>query len=249
MSVEINAVIEIKDLSKMFVIPHESRNSLHSYFINPFRKVGKHIFYALNNVNLTINSGEFVAVMGRNGSGKSTLLKMIAGIYTPDSGTAKVHGRLVPFLELGVGFNPELSGRENIFLNGTILGMTRKYLKENLDEIIDYAEVREFIDLPLKRYSSGMQVRLAFAIAIKAEADIYLLDEILAVGDINFQQKSLKSILDLIERGKTVIYVSHNFEMVKQYCTKTLLIEKGCLQYEGSFEKAQAIYWESFNQH
>ncbi len=236
--------IEVKNLSKSFVIPHEQRTSLKSYFLSPFRKVNKSIFYALNNVSLTINKGEFVAIMGRNGSGKSTLLKMIAQIYTPDSGKVKVHGRLIPFLELGVGFNPQLSGRENIYLNGTILGMTRKYLKENFDSIVDYAEVREFIDLPLKNYSSGMMVRLAFSIAIKAEADIYLLDEVLAVGDINFQQKSLKSFVDLINKGKTILYVSHNFASVKEYCKRAILIERGEVKFDGDLKKAEEIYTE-----
>ena len=176
-------IIEVENVSKIFEIPHESRNTLKSYFLHPFRRVGKERFYALKSVDFKINQGDFIGVIGRNGSGKSTLLKILAGIFEPTKGKVHVNGTLVPFLELGVGFNPELTGRENIYLNGIILGMTRKYVESKFDEIVDFAEIRDFIDLQVKNYSSGMVIRLAFAIAVEARADIYLLDEVLSVGD------------------------------------------------------------------
>ncbi len=222
-----NTAIKIDNVSKTFQVPQEKRNALKSYFINPFRKTYKQIFHALDKVDVEIHKGEFVGLIGSNGSGKSTLLKIIAGIYSPDKGKVKTYGKLVPFLELGVGFNPELSGRENIFLNGTILGMKRKFLEKQFDEIVNFAELQEFIDLPLKNYSSGMQVRLAFAIAIQAEADIYLLDEILSVGDSAFREKSLSAMQKLKKENKTIVYVSHDLNSVQEYSDRVILMEHG----------------------
>jgi ABC-type polysaccharide/polyol phosphate transport system ATPase subunit len=172
--------------------------------------------------------------LGKNGSGKSTLLKIIAGIYAPDKGEVKVHGRIVPFLELGVGFNSELTARENVYLNGTILGMTRKFITQKFQEIIEFAELQDFVDTPIKKFSSGMQVRLAFSIAIQAEADVYLLDEVLAVGDMGFQKKSLSKIKELIDRGSTVIYVSHDLGQVRKLCSRVILIKNGRKVMDGS---------------
>jgi lipopolysaccharide transport system ATP-binding protein len=227
-------IIKVQNVSKSFQIPKEQKDSLKSYFLNPFRKTGYRNFEALKDINFEVKEGEFVGIIGRNGSGKSTLLKLIAGIYLPNEGKIEVKGKLVPFLELGVGFNPELSGRENTFLNGTILGMSRKYLEKKFDEIVDFAEVREFIDLPLKNYSSGMQVRLAFSIAIQADADIYLLDEILAVGDQGFQQKSLKVFERFKREKKTVVYVSHDLSSIRRYCDKVLYIKNHANEKYGS---------------
>jgi len=226
-------VIELKDVSKIFEIPHEKRESLKSFFLNPFRRIPKEEFKALNDVSLTIKRGEFVGIIGKNGSGKSTLLKILAGIYTPTDGKVKVNGHLVPFLELGVGFNPDLTGRENIFLNGTILGMTRSFLESKYEEIVDFAEIRDFIDLQVKNYSSGMIVRLAFAIAVQAKAEIYLLDEILAVGDSQFQKKSLKKMLELLKSGATVILVSHSMNDVEKYCDRVIFLENGTIKFNG----------------
>ncbi len=226
-------IIEVENVSKVFEIPHESRNTLKSYFLHPFKRIGKERFYALKSVDFKINQGDFVGVIGRNGSGKSTLLKILAGIFEPTKGKVHVNGTLVPFLELGVGFNPELTGRENIFLNGIILGMTRKYVESKFDEIVDFAEIRDFIDLQVKNYSSGMVIRLAFAIAVEARADIYLLDEVLSVGDAGFQKKSLEKMLSLLSNGATGILVSHNIKDVKQYCNRVILLKNGEVVYNG----------------
>lgn len=226
-----NAII-VENLSKDFVLPHERRDSITEYITNPFRslKSPKEKFEVLKNVSFNIKKGEFVGIMGRNGSGKSTLLKILAGIYTPTKGKITINGRLIPFLELGVGFNQELSARDNIFFNGVILGMSIKYLEEKFNEIVKFAELERFLDLPLKNYSSGMQVRLAFSIAMMAQADIYLLDEVLAVGDVQFQQKCFSVFDKLIKEGKTIILVTHSPEMVDKYCQRALLIENGILE-------------------
>ena len=227
-------IIEVKNLSKVFEIPHERRNTIKSYFLNPFKKIRKEKFYALKSVGFEINKGDFVGIVGRNGSGKSTLLKILAGIFEPSTGKINVRGTLIPFLELGVGFNPELTGRENIYLNGIILGMTHKYLESKYDEIVDFAEIRDFIDLQVKNYSSGMIIRLAFAIAMEARADIYLLDEILSVGDAAFQKKSLDRMLGLLSNGATGILVSHRIEDIKKYCNRVIMFENGEVVYNGS---------------
>lgn len=235
-------IIEVENVSKIFEIPHESRNTLKSYFLHPFKRVGKERFYALKNVDFKINQGDFVGVIGRNGSGKSTLLKILAGIFEPTKGKVHVNGTLVPFLELGVGFNPELTGRENIFLNGIILGMTRKYVESKFDEIVDFAEIRDFIDLQVKNYSSGMVIRLAFAIAVEARADIYLLDEVLSVGDAGFQKKSLEKMLSLLSNGATGILVSHNIQDVKKYCNRVVLLKEGEVFFDGPTEEGIKIF-------
>lgn len=235
-------IIEVENVSKIFEIPHESRNTLKSYFLHPFRRVGKERFYALKSVDFKINKGDFVGVIGRNGSGKSTLLKILAGIFEPTKGKVHVNGTLVPFLELGVGFNAELTGRENIYLNGIILGMTRKYVESKFDEIVDFAEIREFIDLQVKNYSSGMVIRLAFAIAVEARADVYLLDEVLSVGDAGFQKKSLEKMLGLLTNGATGILVSHSIGDVKKYCNRVILLKKGEVVYDGPTAEGIKIF-------
>lgn len=235
-------IIEVENVSKIFEIPHESRNTLKSYFLHPFKRVGKERFYALKNVDFKINQGDFVGVIGRNGSGKSTLLKILAGIFEPTKGKVSVNGTLVPFLELGVGFNAELTGRENIYLNGIILGMTRKYVESKFDEIVDFAEIREFIDLQVKNYSSGMVIRLAFAIAVEARADIYLLDEVLSVGDAGFQKKSLEKMLGLLTNGATGVLVSHSIRDVKKYCNRVILLKKGEVVYDGPTDEGVRMF-------
>lgn len=237
-----NSIITIKNLSKFFKVPHEKRDTLKSYFTNPFKRISYEKFFALSDINLEIKEGEFVGFLGKNGSGKSTLLKLIASIYAPTSGKLKVHGSLVPFLELGVGFNQELTGRENIFLNGTILGMSRNYLEKKFDEIVDFAEISDFIDLQLKNYSSGMRMRLAFSIAIQSKADIFLLDEVLAVGDSAFQKKSLAKMRELLGSGATVLYVSHSMETVEKYCNRVVVIEGGKIIYDGETKKGIRAY-------
>jgi ABC-2 type transport system ATP-binding protein len=230
-------IISVKNLSKIFEIPHEKRDSIKSYFMNPFKKVKKDMFHALDNISFEVKEGEFVGIIGRNGSGKSTLLKLLSQVYSPTEGTIEINGTLVPFLELGVGFNPELSGRENVFLNGTILGMKRKFIESKFNEIVDFAEIREFIDLQVKNYSSGMLVRLAFSIAVQARADIYLLDEIMAVGDGAFQLKSLAKMQELLsDSHTTVVLVSHNMTDIRKYCKRLILINNGKIVHDGDVE-------------
>jgi len=218
--------ISVKNVSKTFRIAHEKRMRLKDYFLRPFSKVKFSRFDALKDISFDIKKGEFVGIIGRNGSGKSTLLKILAGVYIADEGEVQISGKLVPFLELGVGFNPELTGRENVYLNGTILGMTNKEIKYKYHEIVDFSELSEFMDTQLKHYSSGMQVRLAFAIAIQAKGDIYLLDEVLAVGDAGFQAKSQAEILKLIKNGKTIIFVSHDHNVVQKLSDKVIWLNK-----------------------
>lgn len=238
-----NIALKVENVSKTFKIPLERRDSLREHFWNFFKPTRHRKFEALKNISFEVKKGEWFGLIGRNGSGKSTLLKILAGIYKPDQGNVFVHGKIVPFLELGVGFNPELSGRENIFLNGTMLGMTRKKLERIFDEIVDFAEIRDFLDLPLKNYSSGMQVRLAFSIAIRAEADIYLLDEVLAVGDVIFQQKCLEEFKKLKEKGKSVILVSHDGNFIKKHCGRALFLENHVIKNVGISENIIDQYY------
>ena len=239
---ESNVVIDADNVTKIFEIPHEKRNTLKSIFMNPFRKITKEQYKALDDISFHIKKGEFVGIIGRNGSGKSTMLKMLAQIYEPTSGTIKVTGDAVPFLELGVGFNPELSGKENIFLNGTILGMSKKFLWSKYDEIVEFSEIGEFIDLQVKNYSSGMMIRLAFSIAMQAKADIYIMDEVLAVGDGAFQKKSLAKMESLLQSGATIVYVSHSMATIKKYCNRVIVMEHGKKVFDGGVEEGVMLY-------
>lgn len=225
-------VLKVENISKSFPGLRHRHDSFRSYFWDIFKrktpeekKAAKERFWALQDISFEVKKGEFFGIIGKNGSGKSTLLKVIAGIYEPDSGSVNSEGKMIPFLELGVGFNPNLTARENVFLNGIIMGMTRKEVEEKYDEIFDFAELREFENLQLKKFSSGMQVRLAFAVAAQAKGDIYLLDEVFAVGDIGFQQKALKVIEDMIANGKTFIYVGHGMDTMKKYATNVMYIK------------------------
>lgn len=186
-----NVAISVKQMSKSFAVPTEARNSIKNLFISVFKKNEYKKLDILKDINFEIQQGEFFGVVGRNGSGKSTLLKLLAGIYTPDKGSIDINGKLTPFIELGVGFNPELTGKENVYLNGALLGFSRREMSRIYNKIVDFAELHDFMDQKLKNYSSGMQVRLAFSIAIRAESEILLLDEVLAVGDTVFQKNAL----------------------------------------------------------
>ena len=198
--------ISVKNVSKNFQLPHEKVDSIKSAFVRPFRrKTGVEVQHALKNISFDVKKGEFFGIVGRNGSGKSTLLKIIAGIYEPTDGTITKNGKLVPFIELGVGFNPELTGRENVYLNGALLGFTKKEVDANYDSIVEFAELERFMDQKLKNYSSGMQVRLAFAVATKAQAEILLVDEVLAVGDADFQRKCFDYFRELKKNKTTVV--------------------------------------------
>jgi len=220
-------IIEVKNLYKEFVIPHERRDSIRENFVNIFRPNTYETFNAIEDLSFSVNEGEFFGIIGRNGSGKSTLLKMLAGIYPSTKGSVKVKGSIAPFLELGVGFNHELSGRENVFLNGTILGLTQKQLEQKYDEIVKFAELERFMDQKLKNYSSGMQVRLAFSVAIQAGADVFLLDEVLAVGDTEFQRKCFEKFRELKAKKQTIVFVTHDLGAVRQFCDKVLYVKGG----------------------
>lgn len=246
MNKEIAVIIE--NVSKRFLLPHEKKNSIKSVFTSIFSsKTTYSTQKALNNINLEIEKGEFFGIVGRNGSGKSTLLKIIANIYQPTSGQVKTAGKLVPFIELGVGFNPELTGRENVYLNGAILGFNRKQITANYKKIVDFAELSEHMDVKLKNYSSGMQVRLAFACATMAEADILLIDEVLAVGDADFQRKCFNFFKHLKKEGTTVIFVTHDMSAVVEYCDRAALINDTRVEMTGSAEDVAEMYTKLFN--
>ncbi len=243
------AIVEISKLTKSFKIPLEASSGVKQQLINILKgRKGYRVFTPLKDISFTINEGDFFGIVGRNGSGKSTLLKTIAGIYTPNGGNVKVHGSLVPFIELGVGFNPELTGRENIFLNGALLGFSHEEMESMYSAIIEFAELEDFMEERLKNYSSGMQVRLAFSIAIRAHADILLLDEVLAVGDEAFQKKCY-SYFDKLKREKrTVILVTHDMAAVERFCTKAVFIEDGHVKMIGKPYRIAAAYSRSNSQ-
>lgn len=217
----------LKNVTKEFAMPSEHLTSIRARFASLFRKRSWKRFTALSDVSLEIQRGEFFGIIGRNGSGKSTLLKSLAGILAPTRGSIEVHGAVSPFLELGVGFNPELTARDNIFLNGAVLGMSQKDIEERYDAVINFAELAEFQDVKLKNFSSGMYVRLAFSVAIHAPSDILLMDEVLAVGDERFQEKCTAVFEDLKKRGKTVVLVSHDMHAIEKFCHRVLVMEKG----------------------
>ena len=228
MSLSKNIALEVKNVSKSFRLPTEQASGIKQAFINRVRGVkGYTEQNVLKDISFTVEKGDFFGIVGRNGSGKSTLLKLISQIYIPDSGEIIVNGKLVPFIELGVGFNPELTGRENIYLNGALLGFSHEEVSSMYNEIVDFAELADFMDQKLKNYSSGMQVRLAFSIAIKAQGDILVLDEVLAVGDESFQRKCFQYFAQLKKEKKTVILVTHSMDSVQQFCNKAVLVDKG----------------------
>ncbi len=234
-------VIRVDHVSKNFVLPHDRVTSLKGAFTNLARGKAlktKETQHALKDVSFEVKKGEFFGIVGRNGSGKSTLLKMLANIYQPTKGKVTVRGRLVPFIELGVGFNPELTGRENVYLNGAMMGFSRKQVDAMYDSIVAFAELEQFMDQKLKNYSSGMQIRLAFSVAIKAEADVLLVDEILAVGDADFQRKCYDYFRKLKREKKTVVFVSHDMNAVREYCNTVLLIDDSRVK---DIPKAQVI--------
>lgn len=239
--------IRVKNLSKGFKIPIKGHaNTLQERFLNPFRKVEYRKFEALKDLSFDVKKGEFFSVIGPNGVGKSTLLKILAEIYVPGSGTIEINGKLVPFLELGVGFNPDLSARENVYLNGTILGLTNKEVDQKIDDIFDFAELKDFQDLSIKNFSSGMQIRLAFSIAIRVPSDILLLDEVLAVGDGEFQKKCFKYFKD-IQGKKTIVYVSHALGSVKEFSDRVLWLKEDRSYEIGEPRKLIGEYTKTFS--
>lgn len=237
--------IEVKDLSKSFRLPIEKSSSIKQTFVNWMRGVkGYKEQKVLRGISFNVEKGDFFGIAGRNGSGKSTLLKLISGIYEPDNGSIEINGSLVSFIELGVGFNPELTGRENVYLNGALLGFSAKEIDAMYDEIVEFAELKEFMDQKLKNYSSGMQVRLAFSCAIRAKSDILILDEVLAVGDEAFQRKCFQYFAELRRNKKTVILVTHSMDQIQQFCTKAILLNEGKIIESGNTSKVAQYYRE-----
>lgn len=239
-----DVAVRVHDVHKDFHLPRHHEDSIKHKIITVFRKKDKgvDINHALRGVSFDIKKGEFFGIVGRNGSGKSTLLKIISKIYQPTSGAAEYQGKLVAFIELGVGFNPQLTGRENVYLNGAMLGFTRKEIDAMYDEIVAFAELEDFMELDLKNYSSGMKVRLAFSVAIRAKGDILVLDEVLAVGDAAFKRKCYDYFQNLKDEHKTIIFVSHSMGLVKQYCDRAILIENGKIAHEGAAEEVADAY-------
>lgn len=224
--------IKISDLSKKYRIGQLKSASLRESVFNFSQNKEENYFWALKDINLTIQRGEAVGIVGKNGAGKSTLLKILSKITYPTSGKVEINGRVSSLLEVGTGFHPELSGRENVFLNGTILGMRRNEIKQKFDEIVDFSGVTSFIDTPIKHYSSGMKVRLAFAVAAFLEPEILIIDEVLAVGDADFQKKCLGKMEEVAGEGRTVLFVSHNMQAVKNLCSKAVLLREGKVELE-----------------
>jgi ABC-2 type transport system ATP-binding protein len=245
--------IQVEDLHKAFRIPTHKVDSLKERAVRPFAARDYRELRALNGISFEVRRGEFFGIVGRNGSGKSTLLKLLASIYRADSGTIRMAGRLAPFIELGVGFNQELSARENVVLNGVMMGLTPQEARSKLDSVIAFAELEEFADLKLKNYSSGMLVRLAFSLMLEVDADVLLIDEVLAVGDAAFQQKCTDAFRDMKAAGKTIVLVTHEMTTVEQFCDRAMLIADGDIERIGepaevghrylqlNFEKASRV--------
>jgi lipopolysaccharide transport system ATP-binding protein len=240
--------VSVRGLSKAYTIAHNAENHttlaeamLHR-FKNPVQKAEKETFWALKDIEFDIQKGDVVGIIGRNGAGKSTLLKVLSQITEPTQGEINLYGRVGSLLEVGTGFHPELTGRENIFLNGAILGMRKSEIQRQFDAIVDFAEVEKFLDTPVKRYSSGMYVRLAFAVAAHLNPEILIIDEVLAVGDANFQKKCLGKMQDVAQSGRTVLFVSHNMAAIRELCNAALLMERGQIRFHGSLEAVVAEY-------
>ncbi|MBI9067992.1 MAG: ABC transporter ATP-binding protein [Salinivirgaceae bacterium] len=244
--------IKVENLSKKYIIGSGTSGSLRETLSNTWhntfggKRSDEEVFWALQDLNFEIKQGEAVGIIGHNGAGKSTLLKLLSKITYPTTGKITMNGRVSSLLEVGTGFHPELTGRENIYLNGTILGMTRREVKSKFDEIVDFSGVEKFLDTPVKRYSSGMYVRLAFAVAAHLEPEILIIDEVLAVGDAEFQKKCLGKMGEVAKGGRTVLFVSHNMNAIKSLCNKGLLLKNGGLDYSGNIEKSITKYLNSY---
>ena len=240
-----NYSIIVDDVSIHFNLGTEKHDSIKEFlFAILQRKVKKEMFHALDHVSFKVEKGDRVGILGLNGAGKSTLLKVIAGVFKPTEGKVVRNGRLVPLLELGAGFDSQYTGRENIFLYGAMLGYSKKFLESKFDEIVEFSELKEFIDVPIKNYSSGMKARLGFSIATLVSPDILILDEVLSVGDAKFRKKSEKKVLSMFDKGVTVLFVSHSLEQVQRLCNKAMILEKGKLIAYGDIDEISAKYAE-----
>lgn len=241
-------IIEVNDVTMRFNLAEEKTDTIKEYFVKLVTgKLHFNEFYALKNVSFNIKRGESVALIGKNGSGKSTILKILAGVMYPTKGSVTVNGTIAPLIELGAGFDMELTAKENIYLNGAILGYDRAFMDKHFDEIVDFSELREFINVPLKNFSSGMTARLGFAIATIIKADILIVDEVLAVGDFRFQEKCKAKIAELLEGGTTLLFVSHSAEQVKELCEKAAWLDHGNLMAFGKTEEVYAMYEKKYN--
>ena len=227
-------MIQAENISMRYLMSYDRVKSIKEYLVQLVKgRIKYEEFWALREVSFTIRQGEVVGIIGHNGAGKSTLLKVISGILKPTAGKVTVHGNVVPMLELGSGFDYDLTGRENIFLNGAILGYSEKYLKEKYDEIVAFSELGKFIDIPIRNYSSGMMMRLAFSIATVVDPEILIVDEILSVGDAAFQEKSKRRMLELMGGGTTVLFVSHSLEQIREMCSRVIWLDHGTVKMEG----------------
>lgn len=237
------SVVKLQNVTQRFRIIEERPDSLRELFSKFFRhRVTYHDFDAVHDISLEVPGGQMLGLIGRNGSGKSTLLKIIAGVYRPTAGTVHVEGTLAPLIELGAGFHHELTGRENILLNGLLMGYSKQEMQEREQSIIDFAEIGDFIDSPVKQYSSGMHTRLAFAVATEVDPQVLILDEILAVGDAGFQQKCFARIEKFRNAGKTILFVSHSMALVTQYCDRAVLLDKGSVVADGKPAEVVELY-------
>ena len=236
-------VIDVQNVSKTFRIPEQRIDTLKERITHPLSRIGYRELQVLRNISFDVRQGEFFAIAGRNGSGKSTLLKILASIYGQDGGRVRTAGRVAPFIELGVGFNPELTARENCVLNGVLMGLTLREARRRLDSVLDFAELGDFVDLKLKNYSSGMMVRLAFAVMVQADADVMLIDEVLAVGDAAFAQKCMDVFHQRRQAGKTVVLVTHDMTTVQELCDRAMVVHDGDLVFLGDTQQAAMQYY------
>lgn len=240
-------MIILKNVSMKFNLGVEKDNSLKMIFINlftPKKKKKKDYFWALKDIDFRINKGDVVGIIGANGAGKSTLLKVVSGVYKPTTGTVEVNGKISPMIELGAGFDAELTARENIYLNGAILGYSKEFLEEKFEEIVEFSELREFLDVPIKNFSSGMVAKLAFSISTIVDPEVLIVDEILSVGDIKFQEKSKSKMMSMIEGGTTVLYVSHSIDSIKELCSKVIWLDHGEIVKMGDTKEICDEYYQ-----
>lgn len=239
-------MISVKNVSMKFDLGIEKGNSFKNKFISIFdkkRRRKKEYFWALSDVSFEVKKGEVIGLIGSNGAGKSTMLKVVSGVMKPTKGTVEVHGSIAPMIELGAGFDSELTARENIFLNGAVLGYSEQFLNEKFDEIVEFSELKDFLDVPIKNFSSGMIAKLAFSISTIVNPDILIVDEILSVGDIKFQEKSLNKMMELIEGGTTVLYVSHSLDSIRELCDRVIWLDHGKVVEIGPSKKVCDEYF------
>ena len=241
--------LKLTDISMQFNLSSEKLDSLKEFFIK-FMKKDIHYdeFWALKDINFEVEKGDRLGILGLNGAGKSTLLKVIAGVYKPTTGTVERNGLIAPLIELGAGFDPQYTGAENIYLYGAVLGFSKKFIDEKYDEIVEFSGLKKFIDVPLKNYSSGMRSRLGFSIATAVEPDILILDEVLSVGDAKFKKKSEAKVMQLFDKGATVLFVSHNINQVKRICNKAILLQEGNIIAAGDVDDVCEVYEAKINE-